>query len=78
MKKSVILAVMAMLLGFTFTSCKEDTQPRLSTPTNFVLIWAYKGGQPTGGSIGDYRNLYPLPSQVLSGYGSSMQQNPGY
>ena len=37
MKKSVILAVMAMLLGFTFTSCKEDTQPRLSTPTNFVL-----------------------------------------
>ena len=37
MKKSVILAFMAILLGFTFTSCKEDTQPRLSKPTNFVL-----------------------------------------
>lgn len=28
---------MAILLGFTFTSCKEDTQPRLSKPTKFVL-----------------------------------------
>lgn len=28
---------MAVVLGFTFTSCKEDTQPRLSKPTNFVL-----------------------------------------
>lgn len=37
MKKSVILALMALVLGFTFTSCKEDTQPRLSKPTNFVL-----------------------------------------
>lgn len=37
MKKSVILALMAVVLGFTFTSCKEDTQPRLSKPSNFVL-----------------------------------------
>lgn len=51
---------------------------RFNKFTGSAYIWAYKGGQPTGGSIGDYRNLYPLPSQVLSGYGSSMQQNPGY
>lgn len=37
MKKSVILALTAILLGFTFTSCKEDTQPRLSKPTKFIL-----------------------------------------
>lgn len=37
MKKTLFLAMMAVVLGFTFTSCKEDTQPRLNTPTNFVL-----------------------------------------
>ncbi len=31
------MALMAVVLGFTFTSCKEDTQPRLSKPTSFVL-----------------------------------------
>ena len=26
-----------VLLGACFTSCKEDTQPRLEVPTEFVL-----------------------------------------
>lgn len=37
MKKISFLAAMLMLLGISFTSCKEDTQPRLSEPTEFVL-----------------------------------------
>lgn len=37
MKKSIFFAVLAAILGFTFTSCKEDTQPRLEKPTDFVL-----------------------------------------
>ena len=37
MNKTIFLAIMAVVLGFTFTSCKEDTQPRLSNPTEFVL-----------------------------------------
>lgn len=31
------MALAAIVLGFTFTSCKEDTQPRLGNPTTFVL-----------------------------------------
>lgn len=37
MKKHILLALMAMVLGLSFTSCKEDTQPRLKTPDKFVL-----------------------------------------
>ncbi len=37
MKKISILALLTVLLGFTFTSCKEDTEPRLQVPTEFVL-----------------------------------------
>lgn len=37
MKKISFLALLTVLLGFTFTSCKEDTEPRLQVPTEFVL-----------------------------------------
>lgn len=38
MKKiSILMAGVAMMLGFGFTSCKTDTQPRLDKPTEFVL-----------------------------------------
>lgn len=40
--------------------------------------WTMKGGIAGGTSIPEYRNLYPLPTQVIAGYGSSMVQNPGY
>lgn len=37
MKKISILTALVALLTLTFTSCKEDTQPRLDYPTEFVL-----------------------------------------
>jgi len=37
MKKISFLMMLAALVSLTFTSCKEDTQPRLEKPTNFVL-----------------------------------------
>lgn len=37
MKKISILMALAVLFGLTLTSCKEDTQPRLDKPTEFVL-----------------------------------------
>lgn len=37
MKKISILGTLLILLGLGVTGCKEDTQPRLSAPTEFVL-----------------------------------------
>ena len=37
MKKISFFATLLMLLGLGMSSCKEDTQPRLSAPTEFVL-----------------------------------------
>lgn len=38
MKKiSLFMTLMATVFAMTFTSCKEDTQPRLERPTEFVL-----------------------------------------
>lgn len=37
MKKISIYATMLLTLGIGFTGCKEDTQPRMNIPTEFVL-----------------------------------------
>lgn len=37
MKKISILMALALLIGISVTSCKQDTQPRLEKPTEFVL-----------------------------------------
>lgn len=37
MKKISILAALVAIFTLSFTSCKEDTQPRLDYPTEFVL-----------------------------------------
>lgn len=37
MKKISILSVLMVMVAMAFTSCKEDTQPRLEIPTEFVL-----------------------------------------
>lgn len=37
MKKIAIFMACAALMGATFTSCKQDTLPRIQTPTEFVL-----------------------------------------
>lgn len=40
--------------------------------------WAWKNNIREGSSIPEYMNLFPLPSDVIATYGSSMKQNPGY
>lgn len=37
MKKISLLTLLLMALGFGLTGCKDDTQPRLEVPTDFVL-----------------------------------------
>lgn len=45
--------------------------------TTSAYLWPWKGGVPTGTSVGDYRNLYPLPSSDVSS-NTNLTQNPGY
>lgn len=46
--------------------------------TGSSYVWAYKNNVRTGGSIPEYMNLFPLPSDIVATYGSAMKQNPGY
>lgn len=46
--------------------------------TGNTYNWAWKNNTRNGSSIPDYMNLFPLPSDVIATYGSSMKQNPGY
>ncbi|MCO4294386.1 RagB/SusD family nutrient uptake outer membrane protein [Solitalea sp. MAHUQ-68] len=40
-------------------------------------LWPWKGGAPTGSSVQDYRNLYPLPSADVTA-NPNLVQNPNY
>lgn len=40
-------------------------------------LWAFKGGVLAGEAVGDYRNLYPIPSSDLT-VNPNLKQNPGY
>lgn len=40
--------------------------------------WTLKGGIQDGAALPNYMRLYPLPTNVIAGYGSSMTQNAGY
>lgn len=40
-------------------------------------IWPFKGGDPTGVSVDDFRNIYPIPTSVLN-TNPNLTQNPGY
>lgn len=51
---------------------------RFNQFTGSAYLWTMKGGMPNGTSLPENHNLYPLPTQVIAGYGSAMQQNPGY
>jgi hypothetical protein len=46
--------------------------------TGTAYTWTLKGGVQAGGSLSDYRKLYPIPTNVMEAYGSSMVQNAGY
>ncbi len=45
------------------------------TSSNF--LWPFKGNIPNGSSVDQFRNIYPLPVNVLS-INPNLTQNPGY
>jgi starch-binding outer membrane protein, SusD/RagB family len=45
------------------------------TSSNF--LWPFKGNIPNGSSVDPFRNIYPLPVNVLS-INPNLTQNPGY
>ncbi|HIB36287.1 RagB/SusD family nutrient uptake outer membrane protein [Mesonia sp.] len=45
--------------------------------TTGSYLWPFKGGAQSGTSVGDFRNLFPLPSNVLL-INTNLTQNPGY
>lgn len=51
---------------------------RMNKFTGNAYTWTLKGGVHRGTSIPETRRIYPLPTNVIAGYGSSMVQNPGY
>lgn len=59
-------------------ACRRTDLIRFNKFTGSAYTWQLKGGVQNGTSIQEYRNLYPFPTRVIAGYGSSMKQNPGY
>lgn len=47
----------------------------LFTSGNYV--WAWKGNVKNGQAVGDFRNLYPIPTSDISA-NPNLKQNPGY
>ena len=45
--------------------------------TNSSYLWPFKGNEPTGVGVDDYRNLFPLPANVVA-INSNLTQNEGY
>ncbi len=45
--------------------------------TTSTYLWPLKGGVANGTSVGDYRNIYPIPDQDRS-VNPNLKQNPGY
>lgn len=45
--------------------------------TTGTYLWTYKGGNITGTSVSDFRNIYPIPANVLSA-NKNLKQNTGY
>ncbi len=58
--------------------CRRTDLIRYNKFTGSAYNWTLKGGIQDGTSLPETRNLYPLPSNVIAGYGSAMVQNPGY
>ena len=45
--------------------------------TTAAYLWPFKGNEQTGVSVDSYRNLFPLPSNVIS-INPNLSQNEGY
>ena len=45
--------------------------------TTSSYLWPFKGNEPTGVGVDDYRNVFPLPANVIA-INSNLTQNEGY
>jgi hypothetical protein len=45
--------------------------------TSGDYVWPWKGNEEFGVSVGEYRNLYPIPSADIVA-NNNLVQNPGY
>ena len=45
--------------------------------TTAAYLWPFKGNEQRGVSVDSYRNLFPLPSNVIS-INPNLSQNEGY
>lgn len=45
--------------------------------TTSSYLWPFKGGAKAGTSVSDFRNLFPLPSNIIL-INTNLTQNPGY
>ncbi|NNK82076.1 MAG: RagB/SusD family nutrient uptake outer membrane protein [Flavobacteriaceae bacterium] len=45
--------------------------------TTGEYLWPFKGNSPVGSSVGNFRNVYPLPNNVIS-VNPNLTQNEGY
>ncbi len=50
---------------------------RFNRFTTSSYLWPFKGNEPTGVGVDEYRNLFPLPANVIS-VNSNLTQNEGY
>ena len=50
---------------------------RFNKFTNSSYLWPFKGNEQTGVGVDEYRNLFPLPANVVS-INSNLTQNEGY
>lgn len=50
---------------------------RFNKFTTAKYLWPFKGGSKNGNAVDSYRNLFPLPSNLIS-INPNLTQNPGY
>jgi hypothetical protein len=46
--------------------------------TGDSYVWNWKGGMPNGTYISSRNNVFPIPTNVISSYSSTYEQNPDY
>ena len=62
---------------FYFEGRRRSDLVRLGLYTSDSYLWDWKGGEPDGKAIEDYRAVFPLPDEIMN-MSEDYEQNPGY
>ena len=65
------------LENYTGKGLRRTDLIRFDRFTTSSYLWPFKGNEPTGVGVDEYRNLFPLPANVIS-VNSNLTQNEGY